>query len=67
MRIHLLPDLVIEPQASGYYFVFGPPQRVGDVTLIRVPGEASFGRLWAEHRVILLKDRSGRQWLVEVV
>lgn len=56
-------DLVIEPQASKYYFVFNAPQKVGDFALIRVP-QSSFHCHWVEHLVILLQDASGRQWLV---
>ncbi len=55
-----LDDMIIDPQPHKYRFVNGPPSRIGDQAYIRI--ERLFDPF--EVPVILLKDKSGRKWLV---
>jgi hypothetical protein len=57
----LVNSIVIDPQPSPYHFVSMPPKKIGDQAYIRVQRSL----VLVDVLVILLADRSGRQWLVQ--
>ncbi len=68
LKILIGEDAIIEPQSTTFDFVDEPPRRVGDLVRIRLH-HTGWGVYPATPEqiktVVLLADRSGRQWLVE--
>lgn len=65
----VLDNMTIEPQSSTFDYVYGPPERIGELAQIRLhhTGWGVYPSTAEQIKnVILLADKSGRQWLVEV-